>query len=75
MPGGYPGEVFPSHVHVEVFDEKGSRIFGTEFQFEEDPRMTPSMMAESKQHRNLISKNAGSKSRPVYQYTVVLPRR
>jgi protocatechuate 3,4-dioxygenase beta subunit len=75
MPGGYPGEEFPCHVHVEVFDEKGNRIFGTEFQFAEDRRMTPSMMTESKQHRNLISKNTGSESHPVYQYTVVLPRR
>jgi protocatechuate 3,4-dioxygenase beta subunit len=74
-PGGYPGEKFPAHVHVEVYGPEGQAIFGTEFQFADDPRMDKEMEATSLRHGNLISKNTGSAVQPVYEYKIEVPSR
>lgn len=72
-PAGYPGERFPSHVHVEVYDEAGRIILRTELQFEDDSRLDKATRENSIRHGNLISSNTGSANKPVYAYTVVLP--
>ena len=72
-PAGYPGERFPSHVHIEVYDQKGKIIFGTEFQFEDDSRLDKVTRENSVRYGNLVSANTGSPDKPVYVYTVTLP--
>jgi protocatechuate 3,4-dioxygenase beta subunit len=73
-PGGYPGEKFPSHVHVQVYNSDETILYETEFQFSDDPRLTSEMRASSMRHGNLVAENSGTKERPVYRYEVVLPK-
>jgi len=73
-PGGYPGEKFPSHVHVEVYNREGTVAFETEFQFSDDARLTSDMRANSSRYGNLVAENSGTKERPVYRYDMVLPK-
>jgi protocatechuate 3,4-dioxygenase beta subunit len=72
-PGGYPGESFPAHIHVEIFGRDSNAIYGTELQFYDDPRMDKETEMRSLQYNNLISRNTGSKEKPVYFYTVKVP--
>lgn len=72
-PAGYPGEKFPSHIHVVIHDESGKAGFSTEFQFDDDPRLTREMRETSKRYGNLISSNAGTADKPVYIYDIRLP--
>lgn len=72
-PAGYPGERFPSHVHVEIYDGTGKIILGTEFQFEDDPRLDKESRENSVRHGNLVAANSGSRDKPVYFYSVTLP--
>jgi protocatechuate 3,4-dioxygenase beta subunit len=73
-PGGYPGEKFPSHVHVQVYDGEETMAFETEFQFSDDPRLTPDMRANSSRYGNLVAENSGTKERPVYRYDIIMPK-
>jgi protocatechuate 3,4-dioxygenase beta subunit len=72
-PGGYPGESFPAHIHVEIFGSDSNTIYSTELQFYDDPRMNKETEMKSLQYNNLISRNIGSKEKPVYSYKVKVP--
>jgi protocatechuate 3,4-dioxygenase beta subunit len=73
-PAGYPGERFPSHVHLEIYDQSGQIILGTEFQFLDDPRLDKETRENSLRYGNLVADNTGTKDKPVYFYKVTLPK-
>jgi protocatechuate 3,4-dioxygenase beta subunit len=73
-PGGYPGEKFPSHVHVQVYNAEGAVGFETEFLFSDDARLTSEMRANASRYGNIIAENSGTKEHPVYRYDIVLPK-
>lgn len=43
-----------------------------EFQFDEDPRMTPERKVESLANGYLVSKNTGTTEKAVYMYRVIV---
>jgi protocatechuate 3,4-dioxygenase beta subunit len=57
-PSGYPGSELPGHVHmfVEIGEGEDQQNIGTEIQFDDDPRLTPSMRQRSEQERAIIVK-------------------
>ena len=73
QPRGYPGSDFPGHIHIMVW-KNGEPITGmpNEFQFEDDPRLTPDRKARSLREGNMIEKNSGTENKPVYFYTIKL---
>jgi protocatechuate 3,4-dioxygenase, beta subunit len=73
-PAGYPGEKFPSHVHIEIYDSTGKIRLGTEFQFADDPRLDKATRENSVRYGNLVSDNIGTNDKPVYHYKIVLPK-
>jgi protocatechuate 3,4-dioxygenase beta subunit len=72
-PAGYPGERFPAHVHLEIYDEGGKIMHGTEFQFEDDPRLDKETREASVRYGNLVADNTGTKEKPVYFFKITLP--
>jgi protocatechuate 3,4-dioxygenase beta subunit len=72
-PSGYPGSDFAGHIHLQFWNENMRTLHGPgEFQFDEDPRMTPERKAESLANGYLISKNTGTAEKMVYVYRVVV---
>ena len=47
-PQGYPRSTLPQHIHLQVFVDGQSRLV-SEINFEDDPRMTPSVRRQSEQ--------------------------
>lgn len=45
-PAGYPGTELPAHIHVEIKSGDSSPLI-TEIRFEDDPRLTPELRAQS----------------------------
>jgi hypothetical protein len=43
-----------------------------EFQFDDDPRLTPERKTRSVRDGNMIEKNTGTADRPVYYYAIKL---
>jgi protocatechuate 3,4-dioxygenase, beta subunit len=72
-PAGYPGEKFPSHVHLEIYDTSGQIELGTEFQFYDDPRLSKEERESSIRNGNLVAQNSGTKEKPIYFYKIMLP--
>lgn len=72
-PAGYPGERFPSHVHLEIYDDDGKIVLGTEFQFEDDPRLDKATRENSIRYGNYVAANTGTREKPVYEFKVTLP--
>jgi protocatechuate 3,4-dioxygenase beta subunit len=72
-PNGYPGSDFAGHIHLQFWNENMKTLHGPgEFQFDEDPRMTPNRRAASLADGYLISKNTGTAEKMVYVYRVVV---
>jgi len=72
-PNGYPQSDFAGHIHLQFWDENRRTLHGPgEFQFDEDPRMTPSRKAASLADGYLISKNTGTAEKMVYVYKVIV---
>jgi protocatechuate 3,4-dioxygenase beta subunit len=72
-PAGYPGERFPSHVHLEIYDDNGKILLGTEFQFEDDPKLDKATRENSIRFGNYVAANSGTSQNPVYYYNVIVP--
>jgi protocatechuate 3,4-dioxygenase beta subunit len=70
---GYPRSDFPAHIHLMVWkDDKVVTGLPNELQFDDDPRMTPERKTRSLKEGNLIEKNSGTVTNPVYTYTIKL---
>ena len=73
QPKGYPQSDFPGHIHIMLW--KDDRIVSgipNEFQFDDDPRLTPERKTRSVRDGNMIEKNTGTADRPVYYYAIKL---
>ncbi len=73
QPSGYPGSDLPAHIHIMMWkDEK--YVFGVpgELLFDDDSRLTGERRTRAIAEGFLISKNSGTVSAPVYQYTIKL---
>jgi protocatechuate 3,4-dioxygenase beta subunit len=54
-PGGYPRSTLPAHIHIEIeIPKPGSRVFISEIQFEDDPRLTKELRERSSRERLFI---------------------
>lgn len=72
-PNGYPGSDFAGHIHLQFWDASMRTLHGPgEFQFDEDPRMTPVRKARSQAGGYLVSKNTGTAENLVYEYKVIV---
>jgi protocatechuate 3,4-dioxygenase beta subunit len=70
---GYPRSDFPAHIHIMVWkDDKVVTGLPNELQFDDDPRMTPERKTRSLREGNLIEKNSGTATNPVYSYHIKL---
>lgn len=70
---GYPSSDFPAHIHIMVWkDDKIITGIPNELQFDDDPRMTPGRKARSLRDGNMIEKNSGTATNPVYYYDIRL---
>ena len=73
QPRGYPRSDFPGHIHIMVWkDDKIITGLPNELQFEDDPRMNSERKARSLREGNLIEKNSGTATSPVYFYNIKL---
>jgi protocatechuate 3,4-dioxygenase beta subunit len=72
-PNGYPKSDFAGHIHLQFWDQDMKPLHGPgEFQFDEDPRMTPTRRAASLADGYLISKNTGTAEKMVYAYRIIV---
>ncbi|MEP7237206.1 MAG: hypothetical protein ABI685_05065 [Ferruginibacter sp.] len=72
-PNGYPNSDLAAHIHIHFWGKDQKALHGpAELQFDDDPRMTPARRARSLTEGFLISKNTGSKKKPVYDYTIIV---
>lgn len=57
-PSGYPGSELPGHIHmfVDIGEGESQQHIGTEIQFDDDPRLTPTMRQRSEKERAVIVK-------------------
>ncbi len=68
-PQGYPDTDIAQHIHLEVFDSRGTSILNTELLFDDDPRLS----AEEKTRLTrqfFLAKNEGSAKKQQYSYTI-----
>ena len=69
---GYPRSDFPAHIHIMAWkDDHIVTGLPGELQFEDDPRLTPDRKSRSLRDGNLVEKNSGSASSPVYFYKII----
>jgi protocatechuate 3,4-dioxygenase beta subunit len=72
-PNGYPGSDFAGHIHLQFWNGNMKSLHGPgEFQFDEDPRMTPERKARSLADGFLVTKNTGTAENMVYVFKVVV---
>lgn len=70
-PHGYPKSDLPAHIHFEVFEDGGDMLI-TELLFDDDERLTSAARKRAADENFIISKNTGTKEKPVYEYVVML---
>lgn len=73
-PNGYPMSDLAAHIHLQMWKEDGSLLLGVpgELQFDDDVRMTDERRKKSLSEGFLISKNMGTKDKPIYNYVIKL---
>ncbi len=71
-PQGYPKSDLPAHIHIEITAADQSMEI-TEMLFDDDPRLTKEARARAEREHFYISKNTGTKERPVYVYRIIIP--
>ena len=73
-PNSYPRSDLAAHIHIQMWKEDGALLFGApgELQFDDDIRMTAQRRKKSLSEGFLISKNTGTKDKPIYNYIIKL---
>lgn len=73
QPSGYPGSDLPAHIHLAMW-KGGKYVPGVpgELLFDDDSRLTAERRTRAIAEGFLISKNSGTATAPVYQYTIKL---
>jgi protocatechuate 3,4-dioxygenase beta subunit len=73
QPKGYPRSDLPAHIHLMLWkDDNIVTGVPNELQFDDDPRLTPDRRSRSLKDGNLIEKNSGTATNPVYFYKIIL---